>query len=320
MNRIQPLTFFVSVAQASARGLRFEKVPEPEVCGFCGKKLPPKGFVQDGTVVRWFVPGCDCEGARVARERQRQAEIQALCDAERQACRRAKISSIIDASGVKKRFQRRTFANFDVGRKGQLAAFTEAKKYAARFAEALEEGDGLYFYGNNGTGKTYLAAAIALELLPKGVCVVFRTFDDLLRDIKETFDNEQSEKEVFKAYTEADLLIIDDLGKGRCTEWSTAMLFSIVNARYEDCKPIIVTANYSFDELVDELTPKGCSDGDALGVVSRLKGCCKPIPMFGDDMRIKRPDYGFEGSEDFPKIFRRGQNTDGLFSDEINEV
>lgn len=320
MNKVSPLASFVSVAQASARGLRFEKVPEPEVCGFCGKELPPKGFVQDGTVVRWFVPGCDCEGARAAREYQRQAEIQALCDAERQACRRAKISSIIDASGVKKRFQRRTFANFDVGRKGQLAAFTEAKKYAARFAEALEDGDGLYFYGNNGTGKTYLAAAIALELLPKGVCVVFRTFDDLLRDIKETFDNEQSEKEVFKAYTEADLLIIDDLGKGRCTEWSTAMLFSIVNARYEDCKPMIVTANYSFDELADELTPKGCSDGDALGVVSRLKGCCKPIPMFGDDMRVKRPDYGFEGREDFPKIFRRGQNTDGLFSDDINEV
>lgn len=320
MNRIQPLAFFVTVAQASARGLRFEKVPEPEVCGFCGKELPPKGFVQGGTVVRWFVPGCDCEEAIAARERQRQAEIQALCDAERQSYRRAKISSIIDASGVKKRFRRRTFANFDVGRKGQLAAFTEAKRYAARFEESLESGDGLYFYGNNGTGKTYLAAAIALELLPKGVCVVFRTFDDLLRDIKETFDDERSEKEVFKAYTEADLLVIDDLGKGRCTEWSTAMLFSIVNARYEDCKPIIVTANYSFDELADELTPKGCGDGDALGVVSRLKGCCKAVPMFGEDMRIKRPDYGFEGSEDFPKIFRQGQNTDGLFSDEINEV
>lgn len=91
MNRIQPLTFFVSVAQASARGLRLEKVPKPEVCGFCGKELPPKGVVQDGTVVRWFVPGCDCEGARVARERRKQVEIQALCDAEIKACRKAKI-------------------------------------------------------------------------------------------------------------------------------------------------------------------------------------------------------------------------------------
>lgn len=320
MNRIQPLTFFVSVAQASARGLLFERVPEPEVCGFCGKELQPKGVVQDGTVVRWFVPGCDCEGARVARERRKQAEIQALCDAEIKACRKAKIDNTIDVSGVKRRFRRRTFTSFDVDKKGQLAAYSEAKSYALTFGDALEDGGGLYFYGNNGTGKTHLAAAIALELLSQNVCVVFRTFEDLLRDIKETFADERSEKEVFKAYTEADLLIIDDLGKGRCTEWSTAMLFSIVNARYEDCKPMIVTANYSFDELADELTPKGCSDGDALGVVSRLKGCCKPIPMFGDDMRVKRPDYGFEGREDFPKIFRRGQNTDGLFSDEINEV
>ncbi len=320
MNRVSPLAFFVNVAQASARGLRFEKVPEPKVCEFCGKELPPKGFVQDGTVVRWFIPGCDCEGARADRENRERERLQALLKAEREACRRAKTNDTIEASGVKKRFQRRTFANFDVDRKGQLAAYSEAKSYALTFGDALEEGNGLYFYGDNGTGKTHLAAAIALELLAKGVCVVFRAFDDLLRDIKSTFGDERSEKEVFKAYTEADLLVIDDLGKGRCTEWSTAMLFSIVNARYEDCKPIIVTANYSFDELVDELTPKGCSDGDALGVVSRLKGCCKAVPMFGEDMRIRRPDYGFEGREDFPKIFRRGQNTDELFSDEINEV
>lgn len=60
--------------------------------------------------------------------------------------------------------------------------------------------------------------------------------------------------------------------------------------------------------------------GETLSLLSGTLHQIKAVPMFGDDMRVKRPDYGIEGSEDFPKIFRRGQNTDGLFSDEINEV
>ena len=129
--------------------------------------------------------------------------------------------------------------------------YDTAKTYADSFPQRAEHGEGLYIEGTYGTGKTHLAAAIALQLIGCGVPVVCKTSGDLLADIKEAFDSgDDTEYEILKAYKTVDLLIVDDLGKEQCTEWSVSTLYSILNDRYEDMKPTIITTNYNADELV----------------------------------------------------------------------
>ena len=110
--------------------------------------------------------------------------------------------------------------------------------------------------------------------------------DDLLADIKEAFDSgDATEYEILKAYKTVDLLIVDDLGKEQCTEWSVSTLYSILNDRYEDMKPTIITTNYNADELVRALTPKGGDGTKARAIISRLREVSTVITMAWADYR-----------------------------------
>ena len=86
-------------------------------------------------------------------------------------------------------------------------------------------------------------------------------------------------------YKAVDLLIIDDLGKERCSEWSMSTLYSILNDRYEDMKPTIVTTNYNTDDLVEALTPKGADNTKIGAIVSRLKETSTVMSMVWEDIR-----------------------------------
>lgn len=278
---------FVSEREAKMRGITYDPPPSSGECPICGKELHPQGVVRDGRITRWFVPYCSCPESKAERARQQEKELQAIIREGQEQARQAKIERMVEGCGMKKRFMNRTFANFDAMKRDQMTAYTTAKNYARDFTQLKEEGSGLYFYGSNGTGKTHLAAAIALELMPKGVGVIFRTFAGLLSDIKDTFNTDRLESDVIKAYTDADLLIIDDLAKESLSDWNVSQLFTIVNNRYEDCKPMIITANYSIDELCNALTPKGYNDDKARAIVSRLRETCEPVPMIWKDYRTE---------------------------------
>lgn len=164
--------------------------------------------------------------------------------------------------------------------------YDTAKTYADSFPQRAERGEGLYIEGTYGTGKTHLAAAIALQLIGCGVPVVCKTSGDLLADIKEAFDSgDATEYEILKAYKTVDLLIVDDLGKEQCTEWSVSTLYAILNDRYEDMKPTIITTNYNADELVRALTPKGGDGTKARAIISRLREVSTVITMAWPDYR-----------------------------------
>ena len=107
-----------------------------------------------------------------------------------------------------------------------------------------------------------------------------------MADIKRGFDSgEVTEYEVLKAYKEVDLLIIDDLGKEQCTDWSMSTLYSILNDRYEDMKPTIVTTNYNADGLVKALAPKGYDDTKIVAIISRLREVSTVMTMAWGDAR-----------------------------------
>lgn len=153
-------------------------------------------------------------------------------------------------------------------------------------AEALKKGEGLYIEGSYGTGKTHLAAAIAIYLTEREYSVVMKTSFDLFEEIKRTFDDtERTEAEVTTAYKDCDLLIIDDLGKEQCTDWSMSVLYSIVNDRYEAMKPMIITTNFNGKDLIKAMTPKGYGSQKIGAIISRLREVSKPVTMAWKDFR-----------------------------------
>lgn len=161
-----------------------------------------------------------------------------------------------------------------------------AKEYADNFPLHKARGDGLYIEGTNGTGKTHLAAAIALQLIGEGIPVICKTSSDLLLDIKKSFDDSSvNEAQVLDVYKRVDLLIIDDLGKEQCSDWSMSTLYSILNDRYEDMKPTIVTTNYNADALINALTPKGFDNTKIVAIISRLRETSTVMTMAWTDIR-----------------------------------
>ncbi len=215
--------------------------------------------------------------------KKRQEEL----DAER-ARKRARIERLLGKSGIKKRFQQRTFDNFITDTAARKRCYRAAKEYADNFAAIYPTGAGLYIEGSNGTGKTHLAAAVALQLIEQGIPVVCKTSSDLLGDIKRAFDDGQiSEYDVLRAYKDVDLLIIDDLGKEQCTDWSMSTLYSILNDRYEDMKPTIITTNYGDADLVRALTPKGHDDTKIKAIISRLRETSTVLTMAWEDYRSR---------------------------------
>lgn len=236
-----------------------------------------------------FRSRCDCEKAQAywAEYDRKEAERKlAEEEAERRRRMQERIDRLLGQSGIKKRFQQRTFPNFRQDTPGRKKCYSIAKEYADHFAYHKAKGDGLYIEGTNGTGKTHLAAAIALQLINEGVPVICKTSSDLLMDIKRTFDDgTRNEAQVLDIYKKVDLLIIDDLGKEQCSDWSMSTLYSILNDRYEDMKPVIVTTNYNADQLAAALTPKGFDNTKIIAIISRLRETSTVMTMAWADIR-----------------------------------
>lgn len=278
--------------EARERGITFRsEPPEDTVCEFCGKRLQPLGIMFSGTVMFWqpFPTRCDCEKAQAywAEYDRKEAERkQAEEEARRRKEMQERIDRLLGQSGIKKRFQQRTFPNFRQDTPGRRKCYGIAKEYADHFAYHKAKGDGLYIEGTNGTGKTHLAAAIALQLINEGIPVICKTSSDLLMDIKRTFDDgSRNEAQILDIYKRVDLLIIDDLGKEQCSDWSMSTLYSILNDRYEDMKPVIVTTNYNADQLAAALTPKGFDNTKIVAIISRLRETSTVMTMAWQDIR-----------------------------------
>ena len=196
-----------------------------------------------------------------------------------------KINGLMGRSGIKLRFRSRTFDTFMVDESNE-GAYETAKAYAENFNRATE--DGLFFYGNFGTGKTHLAVAIAVHVIRnKCIYAVLGTLIELLSQVKETYDSKgnATEQEVVRKFKNCDLLVIDDLGKESITDWGLSQLYDIVNHRYENCKPIVITTNYTDDELINRLSAKSCDKKTAQAIVSRLHEICYPVEFQWGDIR-----------------------------------
>lgn len=286
----EALTKRVTIQEAKKLGVQVEDIL-PRKCEFCGRKLQPTGLLVNFLgQYKWLhkyddYEYCNCSGAKRHREELRKVEEEKE-KAERERAYREKIERMIHESRLGERFKTRTFENFTVNEKNKNA-FETAKKYADEFDKYKKEGTGLLFTGTYGTGKTHLAAAICHELIKKNYQPIFGTTITLLEKIKATYNDEyakETEDQIITKYINCDLLIIDDLGKERPTDWTLEKLYYVINTRYEKCYPIVITTNYLTDKLINRLTVKDNVE-TAEAIVSRIYEMCRGVYMNWEDYR-----------------------------------
>ena len=209
-----------------------------------------------------------CDGTYVLTARQ--------CPKGRAYLQQRRIDRLTYQSGVGRRFQNRTFETF------RITPGTEAAYQACQFCRRYQpHRRGLRIHGRYGCGKTHLAAAIVNTMTSKGVPAMFVVTPDLLQSIRRGYDNPDSARTAQAIVDSArtiDILVLDDLGSEKPSDWVREQLFVLINARYEAELPTIITSNYSTADLVDRLGQR---------IVSRLIEMTTAITMTAPDYRMQ---------------------------------
>ena len=170
-----------------------------------------------------------------------------------------------------------------------LASFPEQIRFVRRFAERIgeniEQGRGVWIMGNIGTGKTALAMLISKAAIESSSTTAIYSLPRLLNVIRRSIEDGVGLVRFLDRLSSVDLLHIDDVGAENRTDWALEQLYSIINARYEDRRSIVMTTNLDPIELADQIGQR---------TVSRLVEMCgDPLPLYGDDrrreLRLARP-------------------------------
>ena len=198
-------------------------------------------------------------------------------------CREERINRAVGrrmGSGVPKRFRgvsfdRRPICDLDP------YVLRAVREFVRDVERNLDEGRGMWFQGDVGTGKTSLAMLVSRHAMEAGRSVAIYSVPRLLADIKETYEegSGSSYADLFRRLCAVDLLHLDDLGAERRTEWVLEQLYSIVNERWQNERSIVVTTNLTdLDELRAQVGHR---------TVSRLTEICgTAIPIMGRDLRM----------------------------------
>ena len=152
-----------------------------------------------------------------------------------------------------------------------------AKRYVQRWEEFRSSSTGLLLWGDVGTGKSFIAGCIANALLDKGVPVLMTNFARLLNKLTDMYAGDRNAYiDSFKRYP---LMIIDDLGIERNSEFAREQVFSVIDSRYRSQLPMIVTTNLSVDDMMD---PTDLARGRIYG---RVLERCLPIRVSDQNIR-----------------------------------
>jgi DNA replication protein DnaC len=158
-------------------------------------------------------------------------------------------------------------------------AVNEVKAFVGDLDARLQEGRGLWLFGDTGTGKTTLAMLISKAALEAGKTVAIYSLPKLLARIRRTYDSEpggDSYLSFFERLTSVDLLHIDDLGAEKRSDWVLEQLYALVNERYEAQRSILITTNLPHPELEEQIGSR---------TVSRLTQICDEVEVRGEDRR-----------------------------------
>ena len=211
-----------------------EYINEADGLIYCAKcRTPRQCVIHHGE--RMITPPVLCDCQRIAEEREEAAfqKRQAEFRIER-----------MKASGLQDRYLHDyTFAND----KGYNPEIKKAQRYVTEWTMIKENCIGLLLWGDVGTGKTFIAACIANALIEKGVSVLMTNFSKILNSMSGMFDVDRNK--FIESFNRYSLLIIDDLGIERNSEFALEQVFNVIDSRYRSKKPLIITTNLTLDEL-----------------------------------------------------------------------
>jgi len=249
---------------------------ETEICAICG-----------GTGWKTIERGKEREAVR--------------CD-----CRvKGRAERLLAAARIPSRYEHCDLVNFqyDPDDKDQKS-IRDARWLAGRFVEEYPANKtGLLFVGSVGVGKTHLAIGIIKDLIhEKGIHCHFCDYRELLKSIQNSYNSsvQATEMEILRPIFDAEVLVLDELGAVRTTEWVFDTVNYILNSRYNDNKTTIITTNFPDKPEqdaaeVDNLSSRSAADratrretlGDRIGerMRSRLHEMCKKVEIEGPDYR-----------------------------------
>lgn len=235
------------------------------ICGNCHTQKECVLTKSDGTT-RTVHCACDCsvrQNAREAEEKRKRDRMQYLDSMRR--------TGFPDAEMREWTFNKSDHADQKIE--------NVARNYVANFDAMRKQGTGLLLCGQVGTGKSFLAAAIANELISQGTPCLMTNFSRIISRISEKFGGDQKYLDNLDRF---DLLVIDDLGAERGSDFTWEKVMNVIDSRYRAGLPLIVTTNLSMKELSDP------SDIRRQRVFSRLREMCIFLEVRGEDRRGRK--------------------------------
>lgn len=231
-------------------------------CKECGEAL--ESMIPEGiNFLGWdrYPRQCLCERTRIENEEKERKlrEYEETLSRNRSIC-----------------FQDKTMYNWNFAHDdGTVESMIHAKNYVEHFDEMIARHTGLLFWGDVGTGKSFMAGCIANALLEKEYTVKMTNFSTIINDLFACEDK----NEYIESLAKYSLLIIDDLGAERNTEYATENVFNVIDRRYRSGKPLIVTTNLELALLKQEEAV------DRQRIYDRVLEMCVPIRVSGESKR-----------------------------------
>lgn len=261
--------------------LKHEKSPEEKIvyhpvkkCSICGKPYIENHMLSEklikilGDKIK-YIPSCKCHETFYERELEK-IEMETKKERVKNRGNRYKNFSIID-----NKFLNSLFENSLSNEKHMEIAEKYAEKFIKKDCDV-----GILFYGNSGTGKTFASACIGNYLMERGKNVISLNLGLYLAELKQEWS--RKETEFLQKISKCDLLIIDDLGCEKISEWVLEKIFLLIDTRYRASKPVVITTNLLYSREDEK-----CGIYSTFGkrIKDRISEMCFPVCCKGESRR-----------------------------------
>lgn len=246
-------------------------------CPYCGKE-----YKLNEDIPEWipeaikekikYIPTCDCIEKKQKQEMEAR-EIQRLKE-----CQMNRIKKYRDISVIDKKFVESTFEKSEM----QEKHMNICKRYADKFVKLGTAPKGLMMFGSVGTGKTHASNCVANYLMAHNKTVLVMNLGLYINKLQREWA--EAEKDVLDYVRNCDLLVIDDFGVEKASEFVRDKTFALIDTRYRTGKRVIITTNLNIEDIKEKFGAR---------ISDRITEMCFQLPVLGESKRAKKTKNEF---------------------------